>query len=210
MKKTGMIIALLILTSCSSTKFVESWRNKEVTSFEPSKILVVGMTNKLTARKIFEEELTREFSLRGINAIESTTIFNETFTDSKKSEEEIDVMIKKVSDDGFDAILITALKGVDEKRNYGSGYYGIGYRWTRFGRYYHRYQDIYYNPFYYDTYKVYHVETSIYNIKENEDKSLVWVGSLNIVDPQTITSTVKGYVANIIQQLEREKLIDEL
>ena len=129
MKKTGMIIALLILTSCSSTKFVESWRNKEVTSFEPSKILVVGMTNKLTARKIFEEELTREFSLRGINAIESTTIFNETFTDSKKSEEEIDTMIKKVSDDGFDAILITALKGVDEKRNYGYGYYGMGYRW---------------------------------------------------------------------------------
>jgi hypothetical protein len=56
---------------------------------------------------------------------------------------------------------------------------------------------------------VYHVETSIYNINENEDKSLVWVGTRDIVNPQTITTTVKENVASIIKQLEREKLIDK-
>jgi hypothetical protein len=210
MKKIILILGLLFLIGCTSTKFVDTWRNKEVTTFKPTKLLVVGITDQLTARKIFEEELTKAFTLRGINASEGSTVFNKAFTDSKKSEKEIDDMIKGVSDSGYNAILITALKGVDEKRNYSAGYYDIGYSWRRFGRYYYWYQDIYYNPSYYDTYKVYHVETSIYNLNENEDKSLVWVGSLAIVNPQTITTTVKSYVANIIKQLERENLINKL
>lgn len=210
MKNIILLGVLLLLTRCSSTNFVDTWKNKEVTSFSPTNLLVVGMTDKLTARKIFEEELTRAFMLRGINATEGETVFNKSFTDSERSEAEIDKMIKSVSDSGFDAILITVVKGVDEKQNYRGGYYDVGYSWRRFGRYYYRYQNVYYNPAYYSTYKVYHVETSIYNINENEDRSLVWVGSLDIVDPQAITTTVRGHVASIIKQLEREKLIKKL
>ena len=90
-----MIIGLLILTACSSTKFVDSWRNQEIISFKPEKLLVVGMTDNLTARKILEVELKRDFSIRNINTVESTDVFDKSFTDSKKSEEEIDEMIKK-------------------------------------------------------------------------------------------------------------------
>ena len=60
---------------------------------------------------------------------------------------------------------------------------------------------------YYNEYTVYHVETSIYNINEDERKSLVWVGAIDLVDPQTISSTVKNYVSRIIEQLEYENLI---
>ena len=115
-----------------------------------------------------------------------------------------------MSDDGFDAILITAVNGVDEKRYYTTGYYDVDYRWRRFGHYYYRFQDIYYTLNYYDAYKVYHIETSIYYINEDETKSLVWVGVMDVVNPQTITSTVKDYETNIIRQLEREKLINKL
>ncbi|WP_299525890.1 hypothetical protein [uncultured Lutibacter sp.] len=209
MKKIIIIIGLLVFTACSSIKFVDSWRNEEITTFKPKKLLVVGMTDNLTARKFFEEELKEAFALRGIYAEESTIVFDKTFTKSKKSEAEVNEMIQEIANKGFDAVVISTVKGVDKKINYPPNYYSVGYRWSHFGHYYLRFQDVYYNPGYYESYTVYNVETSIYNLNEDESKSLVWMGSLNLVDPQTIAPTVKKYVAKIIRQLEIEKLIEK-
>ncbi|MHB1196953.1 MAG: hypothetical protein ACYC0A_08950 [Lutibacter sp.] len=211
MKRIALFVGILLLSACSSTRFVDSWKNTGITSFEPKKMLVVGMTDNLTARKIFEEKLKNAFVLRNIYAVESTDVIDGTFTNAKKSEQEIDEMIRKVAYQGFDTVVITSIKGVDERINYQTEYYPtIGYRWSRFGRYYYWYQDIYYSPQYYDSYKVYNVETVIYNISEDDTKSLVWVGALNLVDPQSINASVNDYVTSIIKQLERENLIKKL
>ncbi|AKA34246.1 hypothetical protein [Flagellimonas lutaonensis] len=208
MKKMAAILAILMMASCSSTRFVDSWRNKEVTNFDPNKVLIVGMTDNLTARKIFEEKLKESFIARGINAHESSMVLDEAFTDSKKSEAEVEAMKNELIADGFDAVVITAVIGIDEDRLYQSGHYTFGnYWWYRFGRYYYRFQDVYYTPGYYKDYKVFHIETSIYNIKEDEGKTLVWVGTFKIVDPSNITTTVNDYVERIVQQLESEGII---
>jgi hypothetical protein len=202
MKRITFIISLLILYSCSSTKFVDSWKSQVINKFEPEKLLVVGMTDNLTARIIFEEELRSAFTKRNINAYESSTVFDGAFTNSEKSEEEIDAMKDKLIAEGFDAIAITAIIGVDDRRDFQSGqYYPMGYSWYRFGRYYYRY---------YKDYRVYHVETSIYNIKEDKDKTLVWVGAFDIVDPSSISATVDDYVERIVRQLEKEGLVDRV
>ncbi|WP_299215325.1 hypothetical protein [uncultured Aquimarina sp.] len=210
MRKSIFIVLVLLLSACSSVHVVDSWKNEEVLFFKPQKLMVLGVTQNLTARKIFEENLKKEFMKRNINAYVSTETFDTSFTDSQKTEAEIDTMVKGLSDEGFDAVIISVVKGVDEKRNYSSGYYTVGYRWTRFGRYYYRFQDIYYDPGYYNEYKVYHVETSIYNINLDDNKSLVWVGALDIVDPQSITTTVNEYVSAIIARLERDRIITKL
>ncbi|MFC4634630.1 hypothetical protein ACFO3O_11965 [Dokdonia ponticola] len=207
MKNIILLLGIIMLSGCSSIRVVDSWKNEDVLFFKPQKLLVVGVTNNLTARKIFESRLKEEFQKRNINAFESSEIIDVSFTDSKKTEEEINTMIQGLSEKGFDAIIISAVKGVDDKRNYSRGYYTIDYRWRRFGRYYYYYQDIYYNPDYYNEYKIYHVETSIYNINENDDKSLIWVGALDLVDPQGIYKTVDDYVVVIINRLEEEGLI---
>jgi len=210
MKRIALIIGFLIMSSCSSTRYIDSWKNTEIDTFQPEKLLVVGLTDNLTARKIFEQDLKREFSKRNINTLESTNVIDKTFTDSEKSEEEINSMIKTLSDDGFDTVIITAVKGVEDKETYTSGYYTVDYHWRRFGRYYYRFQDVYYTPGYYNNYKVYTVESTIYNINEDDDRSLVWVGAFNIVNPKKISTTVKDYVAKIIEQLEKEGLIKVL
>ena len=191
-------------------RVVDSWKNDEVLSFKPQKILVLGVTDNLTARKIFESKLAEEFERRNISASESTEVFDGSFTNSEKTNDEIDRMEGQLKDKGFDAVIISVVKGVDENRNYSNGYYTVNYNWRRFGRYYYRYQNIYYNPGYYNEFKTYHVETSIYNVKEDDKKSLVWVGALDIVDPQNISDTVNEYVAKIVQQLEKEGVITKL
>ena len=167
------------------------------------------MTANLTARKIFEEELQLAFQQRNINAVAGSTFFDQGFTETKKSEAEIDAIVSELAQEGYDAIAITAVIGVDEKTSYYPGYYSINYRWNRFGRYYFRYQDVYFTPNYYNDYKIYHLETSIYNINQDENKSLVWVGSFDIVSPNTIASTVKDYVARIVKQMEKENVISK-
>ncbi|MFL1895330.1 hypothetical protein ACJRPK_06480 [Aquimarina sp. 2-A2] len=210
--KIGVIIIIgsFLFMSCSSVKIVDSWKNEEVLFFKPNKLMVLGITPNLTARKIFEEELKNEFMKRNINAYVSGEALDTSFTDSQKTEEEIDTLVQKLSQKGFDAVVISAVKGIDEKRTYDRGYYTVGYSWRRFGRYYYTYQDIFYNPRYYNEYKIYHVETSIYNINEGENKSLVWVGSLDIIDPTTITTTVRDYVNAIIAKLIKDNIITEL
>lgn len=210
MKKILVLLSIFLSLGCSSVKLIDSWKNPETPIFRPQKLLVVGVTENLTSRKIFEENLKREFLDRNINAVESSVVFESTFTDSKKSEEEIDKMISELSEKGFDAVIITAVKGVEERSSYDPGYYSISYHWRRFGPYYYRFQDIYYNPGYYNEYKVYDMETSIYNLNKDVNKSLVWVGAFQIVDPKTITKSVQEYVEAIINQLENQGIIPQL
>ena len=210
MKNVLFLLLYVLLISCSSIRVVDSWKNEDLLFFKPQKLLVIGVTDNLTARKIFEEKLKNEFQKRNINAEASTEVLASDFTDSKKSEEEIDAMISDLLEKGFDAVIISTVKGVDARTNYTHGYYSVNYHWTRLGRYYYRFQDIYYNPGYYNEFSIYHVETAIYNINEKSDKSLLWVGAIKIVDPENITQTVNDYVATILKRLETEKVITKL
>lgn len=207
MKTLYYLAMLLIVTNCSSTKMVDTWVNKAYINYQPKKVLVVGLTDNLTARKIFEEQLKIELINRGVDAVESYDVFEPKFTSHKQTEAEIEKEVVKLFNDGFDSILISAVKGVDEKTFYSGDTYGNDYYWRRFGRYYYLYQDIYLVEGYYTKYKVYHIEASLYNLKENNDKSLVWVASYDVVDPKTINTTVTNYVAAIMKSLEQKQII---
>lgn len=207
MKLFLYLLTVLLISSCSSTRMVDSWKSDDFKNYQPKKILIVGITDNLTARKIFEQNLKNEFSRRGINAVESYDIFEKDFINSKQTVEKIDQEVDRLVHDGYDSILISAVKGVDEKMIYSGDQMRTGYYWQSFGRYYYLYQDVYFVPGYYDNYAVYHIEASLYNIKENNGKSLVWVASYNITDPNSINATVNDYVKAIVQSLEKESLI---
>jgi predicted Zn-dependent peptidase len=204
------VFAVLLITNCSSTRMVDSWKSQEYNNYKPKKVLIVGVTENLTARKKFETHLKSELVNRGIDAVESYDVFEPTFTSLKQTEEDIQKEVEKISKDGFDAILISAVKGIDEKTTYTGDWYIADYHWRRFGRYYYLYQDVYFDRGYYNKYKIYNMESSLYNLKENDDKYLVWVASYNVVDPTTIDATVNDYVKAIIKSLEKESLITRI
>ena len=210
MKTFFYIIFFSILFSCSSTRLVDSWKNPNTMSFHPEKLLVVGMTNHLNARMLFEQKLVDELSYRGINAEKSLNIFDPNFTHNKKSEEDIQQLVKILRAKGFDAVLVTAIRGVERKKIVKREYYDIHYKRFPFRRYYLTYQDIYYQPAYYDEYKIYHLETSLYNIHTDDVRSLIWIGYIDVVDPSDVTNTVNDYVKEIITSLEKEGLIGKL
>ena len=201
---------ILVLSNCSSARMVDSWRSQEYNNYKPKKVLIVGVTENLTARKKFESQLKTELKIRGIDAVESYDVFAPTFTSLKQTEEAIKKEVEKISNNGFDSVLISAVKGVDEKTTYTGDWYITDYYWRRFGRYYYLYQDVYFDRGYYNKYKIYNIESSLFNLKENNDKSLVWVASYNIVDPSSINTTVNDYVKAITKSLEKEGIINKI
>jgi hypothetical protein len=207
MKVSIYILTLVLLSSCSASRVSDSWLNKEYTNYQPKKVLIIGLTENLSGRTLFEEQLKNEFSKRGINAVESYTVIKPTFTNLKQTEEEIEAEIKRLSKDGYDAVLISAVKGVDEKVSYSGDNFRTYYYPRRFGRYYYLAQDVYHVQGYYNRYKIYHIEASLYNLNEDNDKSLVWVASYDVVDPREVNTTVTNYVKAIIKSLEAYQLI---
>lgn len=201
------IVLMGLLVNCSSTRMIDSWKSIEYTNYQPKKVLIVGMTDNLTARKIFEQNLKDEFNRKGIEAVESYDVFGRDFIGSRQTEEQINAEVNRLVNEGYDSVLISAVKGVDEKTTYSGDQFETSFYWRRFGRYYYRFQDVYFQPGYYRDYKVYHIEASLYNIKLNNDKSLVWVASYNIIDPNSIHTTVHDYIESIIQSLENESII---
>lgn len=210
MKKLCYFFLFSLLIGCSSTRLVSSWKNSDTPDFKTDKILVVGMTQNLNARSLFEEKLRSQLFLRDINAIKSLEVFTPEFTHSRKTEEDIIESVKVLKQKGFDAILVTAVKGAEIKKVRHKEYYDFNYRFNSYRNYYFMHQDIYYQPGYYEEYKVYHVESSLYSITSDAERTLVWTGSIDIIDPSKVHNTVIGFVDRIIKSLEKEQLIKKL
>jgi hypothetical protein len=69
---------------------------------------------------------------------------------------------------------------------------------------------VFYNPDYYEEFKIYKAETSMYCICPTKDRELIWKGYINITDPRSIEKTVNDYVRLAIVVLEEEQLISPL
>ncbi|GAL65811.1 hypothetical protein [Jejuia pallidilutea] len=201
------LLVVLILYNCASTRLTESWKNPNYSTYTPKKVLVIGVTPNLEARSAFEFKLKSELNAREIIALQSAVVFEASFKDSKQTEADIEKQLDVLRSKGLDAILVSVVKGVENKQSYASESSKTDYHLRRFSPYYLLYQEAYYNQNYYSSYNVFHIETSLYSLKSNSDKSLVWSGSYDIVDPKDVTKTIDKYVEVVIKSLEKEKII---
>ncbi len=207
MKHLLSLISIGMLMSCN-VQLVENWKNPKVDTYESSKVLIVGMTSNTDARQQFEKQLKEEYESRGIEAVMSFELFEPTFTTEKMTEKELKVLENNLINDGFDTVLFSKVIGVEDKIVYKKNYDSYNETYRKFTEDYLMYQDIYYNPDYYDEYTVYHAVTSMYCICPTKDRELIWKGYIDIVDPQSIEETVIDYIKLVIVVLEEQQLVN--
>ena len=210
MKKILFLLSVLLLMNCTTTELVERWKNPTIDSLSVSKVLIVGMTSNVEARKQFEEKLKKEYEARGIEAVMSLELFEPTFTTEKKSKLELRIVEKILATSYFDAILFTKIKGVESKVAYTKTFKDKEYLDVRFKDDYYTHQEIFYNPDYNKKFNIYHAETSLYCICPIKERELIWKGSIDIVDPSSMQETVDDYVNLLIFALEEEKLLKKI
>lgn len=210
MLKTYFIFIVLILVGCSSTKLTESSKNSSYTNYQPKKVLVLGVTSNDEARDIFERGIKYALNKRNIQACEGSNVLNPEFTNLKQAETAVEKEVGKLAELGFDAILIAAVKGYEEKIPFKGNIFSNENNLQGFENYYFLNQDIYQDTGYYDKYKVFHIETSLYNIKSKNEKSLVWIAFYDVVNPQKIKTTIKQCNSAILKALEKDDIIPSI
>src|SRR5680860_49750 len=206
MKKLSAVF-LLLVCSCSSTSLVENWKNPDIVWFDAQKVLIVGMTRNETARVSFESKLKKEFDKRDGEAMRSLDVFDVSFTDSRKTEKELDNVEESLLDKDFDAILFTKITGSEDRESF----IRTISRWDNYqGRFkddYRKHQGIYYDEDYYDKFTVYHAETTLYCICESKERAMIWRGSIDITDPKNIEKSIDDYIKLVVLALEEQDLI---
>ena len=175
--------------------------------FNPKNILVIGVTPNIEARKDFEFKLVNELNNRKINALRSATVFERSFQDAKQTELDIEAQVDKLLSKGYDAVLVSLVKGREENKSYAGKSVKTDYFLRKFTGYYFVFQDAYFNQDYYKSYKVFHIETSLYSLKRDSEKSLVWYGTYDLVNPSDLTEVIDDYVQLVIKALEKKQLI---
>lgn len=206
MKKL-LFLSTILLLGCSSAELVENWKDPDTVIFNASKVLLVGMTYNQEARVAFESRLKNEFDLREVESMRSVDVFDVNFTDTKRTEKELDAVEQSLLDKDFDAILFTKIVGSETRQSFKKNVNDFYKNRYGFNEDYRRHQEIYYDEAYYESFTVYHAETSLYCICAGKERSLIWRGSIDIIDPQDIERTIDDYVKLVVLAMEDQDLI---
>ena len=208
MKTIILSFLVFLCASCSTTQLVDTWKNPDIDTYTPTKVLVVGLTANISARQKFESILKEQLELRGSEAITSLEVFKPSIKTEKLTEEELMALENDLIRDGFDTIIFSKVIGVEDKIAYTNNDDIYDETYIKFKDDYLRYQDAFYNLGYYEEYTIYNAETALYCICPTKDRELLWKGYINIVDPQNIEATVNDYIKLLMAALEEEQLLD--
>ncbi|RBW56666.1 hypothetical protein DS884_14505 [Tenacibaculum sp. E3R01] len=201
------LLIAISLNSCNTTELVEQWKNPEIDNLSISKVLIVGLTPNIKTRRKFENQLKKELESRGIEAVISLDVFEPSFRIEKKSKEELKVIENILTTNYFDAVLLSKVKGVENRVIYSKNYISKESLDIKFKEDYYNHQEIIENPKYYEKYKIYNAETSLYCICPTKDRELIWKGSIDIIDPKSVDKTVDDYINLLMIALEEQNLL---
>ncbi|WP_127142222.1 hypothetical protein [Flagellimonas marinaquae] len=201
MKATLIGLSLLLLMGCSSTKLVGTWKNPDTVIFDAYQVLVVGMTQEDATRVEFETKFADALKSQGVDAVRSIDLFDVEFTSAERSEQELAEVEEQLLDKGFDAILFTKLVGTENRRTFKEHLNDMDKLFMRFSTDYLEHQDIYYDPEYYDTFSIYHAETSLYCICIGKEIELIWRGEVNVTEPNNINKAIDSYIKLVTKSM---------
>ena len=132
-----------VFAACTTAKPIAEWRNNAYTDGPFDNILIVGISDQVTSRRAFENNFVDRL---GEARIKATAAFAVMPENARPTEENIKAVIKDIR---FDAVLITHLVGVDEKKVYQPVTYRPAAYYDSFYGYYNHVGGYVYEPGYY-------------------------------------------------------------
>jgi len=194
-------IILLLTVGCSGAKtdIIGEWQPDNYQKGSISNVLVVGIfaKDKPLLRRNFEDGITAAFKSDDINATPSMNHMPYDVTVDSTTFE------KYFKDLNIDAVVVSRLVAIDQKRDYQSGYlYTIPY-----GYYYGFYSFFYAGIAYANSSGtlsqdvVVVLETNIY---ETSDEKLIWSGISETVDPNKASDVINSFGDALVSKLKKE------
>lgn len=219
--KSLIVVCIIMLSSCSSTKVMDAWKAEPsvVDLFKEKNVLVIARTADNQARLAFEIEIAKALRDRGVKVTESYRKAPKIYPNKEISEERVALIKSLMKSEGFNAVVLTVIKDKQETvRTSSSGIY-VG---ASYGSYYPSYYGGFYNyysyPYAYGSYynsfggyiptststyieTKYVLETVAYNLDEPAENQLVAVVTTELDDPKEAYKTAEKYVDLMLKHL---------
>ncbi|MGV6825640.1 MAG: hypothetical protein ACWA5Q_01575 [bacterium] len=198
---TTVLFLGLLLSACVTTKFGDSWTDKNYNGPKLEHIMVVGVVKDTVEKRIFEDEFTAQLRDHGINAVPSYKYLSGNTM--KAPREEVVAALKQT---GADGVLVVQLKTVNKKDQYvppnidwvpGASYYGwYGYYGTSY--------DAVYSPSVITTDKYVTLQSRLFSVAAEH---MVWATDTITKNPTQIRKTVRTVGDKVAGKLKGSGLI---
>ena len=209
-------IALLSFQNCSSVKVLDSWKSDNVSDVKNRNFLVVARSNNKQARLAFENEIVKQMTSKGYNATASYSKFGDMKPNEKQSEANQAKIKKLLDNEGFDGVVLTVMKDYQEETRLEreGGYYEGGNYYGYYPRYYGGFYRYYRHPMSMTTLgnyvpetitertsKIYILETTVYDLKADDDNQLIAIVTSKIDNPESASEAASSYVKKVAASL---------
>jgi len=214
---TTIFLYSLLLSSCSSIKVFSSWQAEDLQAIKDNTILVIARTNSNSARVFFENEIVSQLAQKNIKAVASFSSFSGLNPNKINTPQQQTTLKTQIQEQGYNGVVVTVIK---DKENFtkivteDAGYQG-GTFFGTYPAYYGGFYGYYNDPMSYATRGVYKqttattyntanyiLETVVYDLDQEDGKQLVAVVSTKLEEPDTASSVVRKYVAEVLKALE--------
>ncbi len=176
------ISIIILLSSCASTKLMDSWKSQSFDSLSSAKILVISEHPEIYVRKLYETSIAKKLRSQSINAIEAHLQFPSL--EKAETPEETTKILQLFREADVSAIILTSLKQTIETQN-GAISSQIGIPETYSGKASFTSPKSNENLATIATSKTYVLEALAYNLTLEEDKQLVNVCLVDVTDPDS-------------------------
>jgi hypothetical protein len=194
-------LCAVVLAGCSSApKIVNAWHDPEYQGPAFRSVMVLGIAESPTNRRIFEDTFAMRLRDGGVEAVASHTLLP---VGEQLDRDEIEAV---VAERGIEAILVTRVVQVDRETSYSPGYTTVypGTYYNDFYGFYNYSWGVYHSPGYAYNYDVVRLETSVY---ETSQSKLVWTAQTETVDPKSVEKESVKLADLLMQEMKTRRLL---
>jgi hypothetical protein len=193
-----LLLPLVAALACApSVQMTGQWVDKEL--FQPGKyssMFIAVMSQNLSVKQVFENDLASEAASRGVKAVKSGDVFKPNFTAENAGSKE--AVLAKVRELGLETIFTVALKDKETSTRYvpGTVMYSPAPYYGGWGGYY--------SNTYATVYKTYFVESNLYDVATEK---LLWSVQSEIINPGKVEAVAEEYTSMLLDALAKEGLL---
>ena len=192
----SLLIAVFVsaILGCSSTKLTNSWTDKSFQSPGYHKVLVIAVTKSSTTRRSVEEEFASQLKARrNMEAMSSATLIPND-SDLERSQ-----IVKASRENGFDAVMVIQLLGLDKTTRYVPGVMYVPTHSAYAGL-----PPTMHTPGHVVQHEIVRLETELYDVNSER---LVWGGTTESFSPSSVSKLVDELAEVVLEGMDKDKVL---
>jgi hypothetical protein len=196
----ALALAGVVVVACAATRITSSWLDEAYTGGPLKRVLVVGISEKESVRKTFEDTFVAEMKTAGVDAAASYPLLPEI------KEGDADAIRSAARSLSVDRVLVTRLVAVEEKEVFNPPVTAPVPRdyYYSYGWYYSTAFDSVNKAGYYSSQEFVKLESNLY---DTNTEGLIWSAATETIDPEETAAAARELFQVLVADMKAKGLI---